>query len=221
MTNYQMIIDKFDSKNRCLLKKNMSNDENCVICFDDITEEDQYKTPCNHIFHLACVKKQIKSECALCRGPLPSNIFTNKSSNELGIITIFEVRISSLLDNRNNETDAELSLLLDIIDDLRRGIMNIGSFIEVQLMRQANEERSDTSGTISGIPLINNNEMIRELSELTNTNGTTSTSNITNTASTSSTSNKTKTIQCSGITKKGRQCLHKTKDDSGLCHNHR
>ena len=214
---------------------NSSNNEpleNCVICFDDIKEEDQYITPCNHIFHLSCVKKQMKSECALCRGPLPDNMFTNKSSDTSDLITTLEQRISTLLDNRNNNTDVQVILLLDIINDLRRGIFNLGLFLEVRMM-QANSELQEIP-TINYVrpprfvynntnetPSTSNILNLPPGNNIHNTNETTLTNDISNTVSTSSTNTKISTIQCSGITKKGKQCLRKTKDDLGLCYNHR
>lgn len=54
--------------NRHLLKTTLDIDTRCCICLDHYTnygEYNIYKSKCNHMFHLKCVKKLIK--CPLCR----------------------------------------------------------------------------------------------------------------------------------------------------------
>eukprot|EP01156_Anaeramoeba_ignava_P014161 Anaeramoba_ignava/a608398_22.p1 GENE.a608398_22~~a608398_22.p1 ORF type:complete len:504 (-),score=103.58 a608398_22:200-1687(-) len=45
----------------------------CVICLDEIKENDYMITPCNHIFHRSCLEKwmEIKIECPTCRATIP------------------------------------------------------------------------------------------------------------------------------------------------------
>ena len=129
---------------------------------------------------------------------------------------------------------------MNVIDYLRRGIFNLGLFLEVRIM-QANSELQEiptinyvrpprfvynntnetpSTSNILNLPPGNNIHNIHNTNETTLTNDI-FIPDISNTVSTSSTNTKISAIQCSGITKKGKQCLRKTKDDLGLCYNHR
>ena len=48
----------------------------CVICMSsvDVRQRDYMITPCDHIFHEACLKEWLeqKMECPVCRGQLPN-----------------------------------------------------------------------------------------------------------------------------------------------------
>lgn len=49
-------------------------DSNCVVCLADVNvREDYMLTPCNHIFHPACLEQcmRYRLECPTCRAPLP------------------------------------------------------------------------------------------------------------------------------------------------------
>ena len=202
------------------------NTEKCVICFDEITMEDLYKTPCNHIFHLSCVEKQMKPECALCRSPLPKNINKNRSCTSSDLITVIEEVISIVLERITNNFNREglnlpqeqergnspssfeiyILMLLDVIDNINKGIRDLTPIIEYYSTLRLNIQY----GYSDSIP--NNMETRFRYNNINDTSIT----------STSSPNNSERqTVQCSGITKKRKQCLCRTKDSSGLCYNHR
>jgi hypothetical protein len=47
-------------------KENKDNDDKCSICMDDENMENLKKTPCNHSFHLECLKQLTRPKCPLC-----------------------------------------------------------------------------------------------------------------------------------------------------------
>ena len=212
-----------------------SNMRECPICFDELTEENQHKTPCNHIFHLSCVKKQIKSECALCRKPLyninrPSNIPTY-----IDFIYIIERRISRLLDENNMLNDDLVSMLLNVLDKVNNKEFSRAIFLfDIYKLLAEGRIRNNISGSINNTSTStsNNENSTVQCSALTKryrrclkqTKNNSGKCNIHNRSTTTSNSNTTiveiPMVQCSGTTKKGKQCLHRIKNSSGKCHNH-
>ena len=57
----------------------------CSICLNEIENNDEYKTNCNHTFHKKCIDKWLisneKMSCALCR-----ESFVNKNQGQNVII---------------------------------------------------------------------------------------------------------------------------------------
>src|SRR5689334_10319850 len=45
---------------------NKDTDNKCCICMDDENIENMRKTPCNHMFHLECLKQLTRPKCPLC-----------------------------------------------------------------------------------------------------------------------------------------------------------
>ena len=45
---------------------NPPTDETCSICLDE-DGRDWVKTPCNHVFHRACIKKWLHKRCPNCQ----------------------------------------------------------------------------------------------------------------------------------------------------------
>eukprot|EP00818_Percolomonas_sp_WS_P010408 CAMPEP_0117441696 /NCGR_PEP_ID=MMETSP0759-20121206/3766_1 /TAXON_ID=63605 /ORGANISM="Percolomonas cosmopolitus, Strain WS" /LENGTH=635 /DNA_ID=CAMNT_0005233555 /DNA_START=1264 /DNA_END=3171 /DNA_ORIENTATION=- len=45
----------------------------CVICYENVDEEDHLVTPCNHLYHEECLKHwmEVKLECPSCRSTIP------------------------------------------------------------------------------------------------------------------------------------------------------
>ena len=46
----------------------------CIICYETITEDNKYQTPCNHVFCDHCIIKwmEVYRICPLCRNPIES-----------------------------------------------------------------------------------------------------------------------------------------------------
>lgn len=62
------------SNHNYLQTKSWDQDPECLICRCDISQEERYMvTPCQHIFHQACLLQwfQHKLECPTCRGHVP------------------------------------------------------------------------------------------------------------------------------------------------------
>jgi hypothetical protein len=57
-------------KNRLMLKRKCTINENCTICLDSLLNKTVVFLPCKHYFHQTCFNTMIKNEifkCALCR----------------------------------------------------------------------------------------------------------------------------------------------------------
>tara|TARA_B100001540_G_C15794531_1_gene637001 strand:- start:813 stop:1223 length:411 start_codon:yes stop_codon:yes gene_type:complete len=52
-------------------KINIDDDNECPLCLDTLNDTNIYKTSCNHVFHLECIKTQFNS-CCISRYDCPS-----------------------------------------------------------------------------------------------------------------------------------------------------
>ena len=79
-------------KNTSYLHKNYKIiDEECCICLENIDNTSYIITPCNHMFHICCLAKTIKTlnyNCPLCR-----NNFKNTIQNNNDNIVYFNIFI--------------------------------------------------------------------------------------------------------------------------------
>ena len=65
---------KLDKVLFCDKNKELYKIDNCRICFDDFSNDDEIgKTVCNHLFHYKCILEwgKYKQECPLCKESLP------------------------------------------------------------------------------------------------------------------------------------------------------
>jgi hypothetical protein len=65
----------------------MSSEEECLICFENITDDNKEILECNHIYHKICVsnwyKVSTQKDCPLCRSVITTiNDSDNDSDNE-------------------------------------------------------------------------------------------------------------------------------------------
>jgi hypothetical protein len=73
--NIEEKINKFMSKNIMEISIDMNQDDDCVICCEQLKKEKAGKFHCGHIMHISCIKKYIKSKielgdnitCPICR----------------------------------------------------------------------------------------------------------------------------------------------------------
>ena len=74
MTNRDLVVDDGDLVE---LQQETAGEIDCVICMSGINvlrSREHMITPCNHIFHGACLEQwmNVKMECPTCRAPLPA-----------------------------------------------------------------------------------------------------------------------------------------------------
>ena len=63
-----------------MIISNYEINENCSICFQSMKNKKTYHLPCGHVYHIECLKRQVKymyymgKNCALCRKDLTKYI---------------------------------------------------------------------------------------------------------------------------------------------------
>ncbi|CAD7928517.1 unnamed protein product [Amoebophrya sp. A25] len=69
---YRLIMADFETKFREASKKELEAAETCIICRDDL-DEGSVILPCNHIFHVDCLKSWLVMQqvCPTCRSEIP------------------------------------------------------------------------------------------------------------------------------------------------------
>jgi hypothetical protein len=53
----------------------------CSICLDDVSDCDNVRLECHHLFHTECVTQLRSDKCPLCRKPIKSSVLTEKQLN--------------------------------------------------------------------------------------------------------------------------------------------
>jgi hypothetical protein len=94
----------------------MSQDNECVICFEDIKDTNKCITKCNHLFCFECIfiYFQKKNECPLCRGNLISTekySINNKKVYDRNIIITDEIIMRNVILIANNGRLTEHNLI--------------------------------------------------------------------------------------------------------------
>lgn len=107
------IFSCFRIKKKKLIKEEIKNTQTeCVICLEDMKENDDFLTKCNHRFHKECLNDWISiysnTECPICRKKLGLYLFENKKQRKQRIkkqIIEEELRKKEqeLLENMRNE----------------------------------------------------------------------------------------------------------------------
>ena len=76
----EKLINLSKELDRILIISNYEINENCSICFQSMKNKKTYHLPCGHVYHIECLKRQVKSmyymgkNCALCRKDLTEYI---------------------------------------------------------------------------------------------------------------------------------------------------
>lgn len=76
-----------------------SPDAECPVCYDPMTHNNSYETPCGHRFHVNCLIKwrdEAQTTCPMCRNRIfadPVGLFPNPDGS--GMINVFEQDIVS------------------------------------------------------------------------------------------------------------------------------
>lgn len=71
-----------------------SSEEECPVCYDQMTHNNSYETPCGHRFHMNCLIKwrdEAQTTCPMCRNRIfadPVGLFPNPDGS--GMINVFE-----------------------------------------------------------------------------------------------------------------------------------
>jgi hypothetical protein len=92
-----------------------TEEDNCPICLNSLTESEVHKTQCGHLFHKKCFDKIIKKECPMCRANLAvAKVITNDNAgvNEIRHASLEEraeerrlINLALAIINRDNTVD--------------------------------------------------------------------------------------------------------------------
>ncbi len=84
-----------------------TEEDNCPICLNSLTESEVHKTHCGHSFHKNCFDKIIKKECPMCRANL-AVAEVIKNDNAL----VSEIRHASLAERDEERRLIHLALAI-------------------------------------------------------------------------------------------------------------